>query len=517
MAIWLISLATSVLGTLPNPDLGVYYTLDTVNSFIDSIASQNSSVTTVAVADNGLKYIRLNTDQYPNNILPKVLFIGSIHGGFPQTTYTVLYYLDVLVNEYSTDDAVKYVVDTTEFIFLPVANKEAYEKVQELYSNSNSFTTIWTGLEGTDWNCTSNDYAGINPDKNFPTSFSVGSDKCTADGFTGDEALSSTTSQQISDMIESLKPDVVFNFDNQGGKIFYPLAGSTKNLTSEQNEYYTYADLRKGDYGYMNYTSYGLKNGSLLDYGNEKGSLVFEIWPANVTSATSASVKEAAEKLRDFLELAVQYHNVKASKGDLYIVESECDHHKKDCGYYVKNFTFTLNINSEHYSDYHCDIVINPRFNSSNVTLLETVLYDVSLIDKSTTDRSSSECTSSSSIVNCANVKISGFKQIVIKLTYGLPKDVEDDFDFVANITATDGYYPFYSLSFSSEDAKDQSGESDDGDGDGPGRRRRGVITGLVLLIVLLILLLIAGIILCCAQRNKIPEQPPQFGQANVV
>ena len=226
MAIWLLFLANSVLSKLPDPDLGVYYKAETVDAFLTEIKAQNSSVVTLTETGD-FKYIILNTKAYPNNTLPTTVFVGSMHGGFPFTTYSVLYYLDKLVNGYNKDTKegrdIKYIVDTTQFIFIPIANYLAYSETERLYNSSKSFTAIYTGLEGTDWNCTENEFAGINPDYNFPIGFVKGDNKCSDSGYTGDSSLTSEITKFLNKITTDFSPNVIFSFqqESKSGHIVY--------------------------------------------------------------------------------------------------------------------------------------------------------------------------------------------------------------------------------------------------------------------------------------------------------
>lgn len=515
MAIWLLFIANSVLSKLPDPDFDAYYKADTVDAFLSSIKAEYPSV--VTLSENGdYKHITLNYNAYPEHKLPTTVFVGSMYGGFPFTTYAVLYYLDKFVNEYYKNEDIQYIANTTRLIFIPIANYEAYRKTEELYSTNNTFIAIWTGLEGNDWNCTDNLYAGINPDSNFPFNFVKGDNKCAQNGYSGDSSLESDITSHLYNVTTNFSPNVIFNFYTDGGYIYYPPATYSSNkLTDDQIEYYNYVEKKNVDkMEYSQYSNYSYKSGSFIDFANNKSSLIFEVGPKTIDEATKDTVSGAAEEYMDFIVLGIQYHNVKIDKDDLYKTVERC---KENCEGYEKNITFKFSIESEHYAPYYCDIVINPNFESKNITFSALKATELTIYDneKKSSERTLSECNVTANEVKCTSVKIPGFKALSIEVTYKVPEKTEDDCEFISTITASKGYYPFESISYSSEDLEENDDEEDD-DHNG-GNRRRGVMTGLVLLIVLLILLLIAGIILCCAQRNKTPDEPGQFENANVV
>jgi len=113
--------------------MGGYYTLTEIYAQLDSMRARFPNLITQKVAigttlENRTIYavkISDNADATENE--PRALYTALIHAREPAGMMSVIYYMYYLLENYNTDNAVKYLVDNREIWFIPCINPDGYE------------------------------------------------------------------------------------------------------------------------------------------------------------------------------------------------------------------------------------------------------------------------------------------------------------------------------------------------------------------------------------------------------
>jgi hypothetical protein len=498
---------------LTQHNLGAFMDSSSIFQYLSDAAAQNSSILTYQDQTHP-KYVVMNHNSenkdYQKNL---ILFIGSLHGGSPLSSYTVMSYLDQFLNDHDTNPIISSILEKNKIIFMPIANYPAYKYVEENYANSSKFIDVQSDLS-TVAECNIST-SGIDPDRNFPSGFKQESEKCDQEGYTGDDSLTSTISKKISELLDHPLP-LVFLFNKEGRKIFTPFAQNDSQVEGNYGNFYNNTgDHRTKDYSYLNFGKNDLKYGSLLDYVADKKGVAFEIWGEEISKVTENDVDDIANETFNFIVNSVDHvsiNGVYANSTYDYFLCKDCSDMGYDFNFFVKAKTLT---------EVKVDIDLKFEFSAANVSLNDSKAVQ-EFYDKSTLDRT--ECTISGFNLVCENFVIEGYSLVNFNFTFIVPNTTNSTVTVKAKIqTSKNSFYSepltieFTQKISDEDDSSSSDDDSSSSDDDGHGRRgRKGVVVGFVLLIVLLVLLLIAGIILCCTQK-KPKEEPQNFAPGNIA
>jgi carboxypeptidase T len=115
--------------------MGGFYTWDEVQSELDSLSIKYPNLVTVkAPATSGtslegrsLYYVKISKNPNINENEPKILYDGLHHAREPIGMQQLFFFVNYLLENYTTDPEVQYMLDHSEIFFLPVVNPDGYE------------------------------------------------------------------------------------------------------------------------------------------------------------------------------------------------------------------------------------------------------------------------------------------------------------------------------------------------------------------------------------------------------
>ena len=115
--------------------MGGFFTLQEMLNQLDSMRLFYPNLVSVKEAAGGnttiqgrsIYYIRIsNSPNQPTN-KPKVFYNSLIHAREPMAMQQLIFYMWYLLENYDTNDEIKYLVDNLQFYFMPVVNPDGYE------------------------------------------------------------------------------------------------------------------------------------------------------------------------------------------------------------------------------------------------------------------------------------------------------------------------------------------------------------------------------------------------------
>ena len=113
--------------------MGGFYTLAEIYAQLDSMRARFPNLITQKVAigttleNRPIYAVKISDNPDATENEPRALYTALIHAREPAGMMTVIYYMYYLLENYNTDNAVKYLVDNREIWFIPCINPDGYE------------------------------------------------------------------------------------------------------------------------------------------------------------------------------------------------------------------------------------------------------------------------------------------------------------------------------------------------------------------------------------------------------
>jgi len=279
--------------------MGGYYTLAEIEADLDEMYSLYPNIITqkfsigTSVEGRPMWAVKISDNPNVNENEPKVGFDALVHAREPQSMATQMYFIWYLLENYSTDPEVTYLVNNREIYCVPCFNPDGYEYNHQIYPNGNGNWRKNRSNNG--GGC-----YGVDLNRNFGYQWgydNIGSspDPC-SNTYRGPSAFSEPESQAIRDLAIEKNYGTHFNMHTYGNDILYPWG----YIDAETPDSLTYrefgADLSSYN-GYAFGTGYQLlgypSNGAVRDwmYGEqtdknkiygytiEIGSSSYGFWP----------------------------------------------------------------------------------------------------------------------------------------------------------------------------------------------------------------------------------------------
>jgi hypothetical protein len=480
------------------PDPGTVYSYKNVTDYLSEMSTLYKDK---VIYKNSTSIQTFSINSSSSYKKAKILFVSSIHGGFPLSTSLSLTLINNFLESSSKDT--QDILNTTQLVFIPVANPVAYLLFEELIKNGEEPLPIFTGLEGQYWNCSSI-FAGIDPDLNFDASFEMVGERCDEIGYSGESSQASEITSFISEQYFSDPPDLTFLFDHEGSSILYPpTASSSSKPEAKAEKYYQSQNFVENNTQYGQFSLIeNEKPGTLLEYANSLKKLAYlvNVDPPMDSSSNETHVSQylghffhsSIISLVSGVNLEYLYFNVSESSEDSSNSTSDPN----------ETIHFFFKVNSSMYLD--CDVNFEVFFDFEgshdyefvNLTRKESFSYKDNVINTTLT---TSTVVGSTGFRN-TSFTLAGLSENLLEFVFSKEQDKgKVEFEFHAVLRPING-----GIYFERIDVENEGEENDHHDGHGHGNdKRRAAILGGVLLIVLLILLGIAGLILYFTRKRR--------------
>lgn len=237
--------------------MGGFLTYQQLLDNLDSMASKYPHLITprTVIDPNNLTHenrplywVRMSDNPTVDENEPEALYTALHHAREPLALSQLIYYMWYLLENYDTNDEVKYLLENTELYFLPCINPDGY-----VYNETNnpSGGGLWRKNRRNNGNGT----YGVDLNRNYGYAFAhdnVGSSgNSNSDTYRGPSAFSEPETQNVRDFCNA--HDFIFslNYHTYGDLLIYPWAYNDQ-LTADSTEYRNYAAVmtRENNYRY---------------------------------------------------------------------------------------------------------------------------------------------------------------------------------------------------------------------------------------------------------------------------
>lgn len=276
--------------------MGGFYTYTQVVQELDSFRLQYPNLITVkqnigtSIEGRTIWMVKIsdNPDVNESSTEPAVYFDALHHAREPISMASLMYYINYLLDNYSTNAEVSHLVNNREIFIVPVVNPDGY--VYNQTTNPNGGGQWRKNRKNNGGNC-----FGVDLNRNYSYGWGVNSgssnDPC-SDTYRGTAFNSELESQAIVNLVNQINPKIAFSVHSVAGRYLNPY-GYTDTAVS----YEVYSEF-SGDFAPSNNYLYGTviemlsyySSGTTRDYLHSRGTYCWtpelggsSFWPASNT------------------------------------------------------------------------------------------------------------------------------------------------------------------------------------------------------------------------------------------
>ncbi|MGB0931057.1 MAG: M14 family zinc carboxypeptidase [Chitinophagales bacterium] len=242
-------------------DMGGFFTYQEMLDHLDNMATKYPHLISSRAAigtyktyeDNVLYWVKISDSPNIDEDEPEVLYTALHHAREPMSLSQTIYYMYYLLENYETDEEIKFLVDNTEMYFIPCINPDGYEYNQQIRPNggglwrrnkrdNNNNGTFSPQTDGVDLNRNydlewGRDDFGSSPD---PTS----------DTYRGPSAASEPETQAVQFFCERHDFKIAQNYHAFSNLLIYPWGYVADFYTPDSALYVNYAQIMTQENGY---------------------------------------------------------------------------------------------------------------------------------------------------------------------------------------------------------------------------------------------------------------------------
>ena len=217
------------------------------NLITSRIALTKSSQNVPLKTDEGryLQYVKISDfpDVDERNTERQILYTGLHHAREPMSMMQMVYFMWYILEKYSTDPEVKYLLDKTELFFLPCVNPDGY-----IYNENQ-------GKGGGLWRKNRDELAPVDINRNYGMGWGHDNDGSSplknSDTYRGGEPFSEPETKAVKFLFTENNFRIVVNYHSFGNQMIYPWGYSEIN-TDEHEIFLNFAQelTQHTDYGY---------------------------------------------------------------------------------------------------------------------------------------------------------------------------------------------------------------------------------------------------------------------------
>ena len=196
-----------------------------------------NNTTNPPIGGNAIKWVKISDNPTLSENEPQVLYLSLSHAREAISLTQNIYYMWYLLENYSTSEEVKNILDNTELYFIPVVNPDGllYNEISDGTWRKNRKNN-GDGTFGVDLNRNFDYY--INGDPNNNVWGGEGASHNSEDSnYCGTAPFSEIESQAIKWFVENHQFNIALNFHASGGDLLYPF-NYMDNAPSPEDEFF---------------------------------------------------------------------------------------------------------------------------------------------------------------------------------------------------------------------------------------------------------------------------------------
>ncbi len=234
---------------------GGFYTYEEMLAELDEMAAAYPNLLTPRTAisetltHEGRKIFWLKISDNPtmDETEPEVLYTALHHSREPNSLSQMIFYMWYLLENYETNDEVKYLIDHTEMYFVPCINPDGYVYNVEQYFNGGNF--FWRKNRRDNGDGT----MGVDLNRNYGYEWghdnSGSSTNPESETYRGIEPFSEPETQNVRDFCNAHEFQICLNYHTYGNLLIYPW-GYSDSPTSESATFFAFGEAmtRENDF-----------------------------------------------------------------------------------------------------------------------------------------------------------------------------------------------------------------------------------------------------------------------------
>jgi len=229
--------------------MGGYFTyaemlqaLDNMRSLRPDLISSRANVGSFLTSEGrALQWVKITKNPESVNVRPQLLYTAIHHAREPIALSETIFYMWYLLENYDTNDEVKYIVDHTEMYFIPVINADGYVYNETTNPSGGGLwrknrRSFLDGTFGVDNNRNYDYWINGDPTQSVWNTLGV-SDTSSGETYPGTATFSEPETQAVRSFVESHDFKIALNAHTSGNLLLYPF-GYDLNTPSPDNEYF---------------------------------------------------------------------------------------------------------------------------------------------------------------------------------------------------------------------------------------------------------------------------------------
>ena len=196
--------------------------------------------------DRPIHWIRISDNPNVKEEEPEVLYTALHHAREPNSMAQMIFYMWYLLENYETDQEVRYLVDNTEMYFIPIVNPDGY-----VYNETTN--PYGGGLWRKNRSTVDSIAYGIDLNRNYGYEWGFDNFGSSIDPFNdtyrGTEAFSEAETQAVRDFCNEHKFRITLNYHTFGNLLIYPW-GYSDQVTEEHESFQNFARIMTADNNY---------------------------------------------------------------------------------------------------------------------------------------------------------------------------------------------------------------------------------------------------------------------------
>lgn len=241
--------------------MGGFYTysemladLDSMTAKYPNLISQKAAISNFETHEGRpIYWLRISNNPELETNKPKALYTAVHHAREPISMSLVMYYMWFLLENYDTNDEIKYIVDNTELYFVPCINPDGYIYNQTTNPNGG-------GMHRKNRRNVGTSNKGVDLNRNYAFQWGgVGtSNNTNNDTYRGTAAFSEPETQAIKWLTENHDFSIALNYHSYSNLLLFPW-GYTSSVQCEDHELFeSFTEYMVRENGYDNIQSSGL-------------------------------------------------------------------------------------------------------------------------------------------------------------------------------------------------------------------------------------------------------------------
>lgn len=187
---------------------------------------------------------------------PEILYDALHHAREPASMQQLIFFMWYLIENYTTSEEVRSIVDNTELYFIPCVNPDGYLYNEQTNPNGGGF---WRknrrGGYGVDLN---RNYNYVEPDGTQIWNTTGTSSQESGETYPGTAPFSEPETRAMRHFVETHNFTIALNNHTSGGLLLYPFGYQTNKFTPDNGYYEQLSETMVRDNGYANFVSAGL-------------------------------------------------------------------------------------------------------------------------------------------------------------------------------------------------------------------------------------------------------------------